>query len=245
MALAAWRAGALTIGGAGAATLVGTAILWSTGWPGGAVLAAFFVSSTLISRIAPPFSGSDAKGNRRDAWQVAANGAPAAVAALLGFHQPSLGLWAVTGSLAAAAADTWATGAGAWSRTPPRLLLGWREVSPGTNGGVTPLGTAGAMAGAIAVAATGSLAGGGAHLLPAATLIGFAGMLVDSALGSSLQGRFFCARCHSPSEWRLHRCGEATTLTGGIAWLSNDGVNLAATSLAAVLAAAASECWAR
>ena len=244
VALIAWRARALSAAGAAAATLVGTTVLWGTGWRGAAVLIVFFVSSSLISHIAPPRPGSDAKGHRRDQWQVLANGAPATLAALLGFDHASLALWVVTGSLASAAADTWATSVGAMARTPPRLLVGWRTVPAGTSGGVTLPGTLGAAAGAIAVSAAGSLAGGGAHLLVAGTLIGFAGMLVDSVLGATLQGRFSCPRCESPSEWRVHRCGQATVRKGGMAWLNNDGVNLAATSLAACLAAAAWSVWA-
>lgn len=241
----AWRAGALTAGGAAAAFLVGTSILMGTGWRGGAVLAVFFVSSNLVSRLIRIPVHSDAKGDRRDHWQVFANGAPAALAALLGIQNPSLGLWAVTGSLAAAAADTWATSAGALSPAWPRLLLGWRRVEAGTSGGVTLAGSLGAAGGALLVAASGALAGGGAHLLAAGTLIGFAGMLVDSALGSGLQGHFYCPGCAEPSEWRVHRCGAPTVRRGGSIWLNNDGVNLAATTFAALVAAAAWWLWGR
>jgi uncharacterized protein (TIGR00297 family) len=244
VALIAWRLRALSGDGAVAATVVGATILWGTGWAGAAVLIVFFVSSSLVSHVTPPPPRSDAKGHRRDQWQVLANGGPAGVAALLGFDHPALALWIVTGSLASAAADTWATSIGGMARTPPRLVVGWRSVPPGTSGGVTVLGSVGAVVGAIIVAATGSLAGGGPHLLAAGTLIGFAGMLVDSVLGATLQGRFFCPRCELPSEWRLHRCGQATVWKGGFAWLSNDGVNLAATSAAAGLAAAAWASWA-
>ena len=173
-----------------------------------------------------------------------ANGGPAAAAALLGFDSPALGLWTVTASLAAAAADTWATSIGALSTTPPRLFPGGRRVEHGASGGITLLGTLGGAGGALLVAAIGALAGGDPRLLAAGTLIGFAGMLVDSALGSTLQGRFFCARCDESSEWRVHRCGEPTLRVGGLAWLNNDGVNLATTSLAAALGAAAWRLWA-
>jgi uncharacterized protein (TIGR00297 family) len=222
---------------------VGTAVLRGTGWPGATVLIVFFVSSSLVSHISPPLPASDAKGNQRDPWQVIANGGPAALAALLGFDHPSLALWVVTCSLAAAAADTWATSVGAMARTPPRLLVGWRSVPAGTSGGVTLVGTLGALGGAVLVAGTGSLAGGGAHLLAIGTLIGFAGMLVDSVLGATLQGRFFCPRCDSATDMRVHRCGQMTVRKGGIAWLDNDVVNLAATALAAGLAAAVWGSW--
>ncbi len=241
----AWRAGTLTAGGAVAASLVGTLVLTGAGWRGGAVLAAFFVSSNVISRVVRAPARSDAKGDRRDTWQVIANGGPAAAVALLGLDSPSLGLWAATASLAAATADTWATSTGALSTTPPRVFPGGRRVAPGAGGGVTLVGSLGGASGALLVAATGALTGGDPRLLPAGTLIGFAGMLVDSAMGSVLQGRFFCAGCAEPSEWRVHRCGSPTLRVGGIAWLNNDGVNLAMTALAAALGAAAWRLWAR
>ncbi|MFL5516924.1 MAG: DUF92 domain-containing protein [Gemmatimonadales bacterium] len=238
VSLAGWRAHALSGSGAVAAWMVGTLVLWGGGWQGGAVLAAFFVSSSLVSRLTLPASGLDPKGDRRDHRQVWANGGPAALGALLGFCCGEAGLWVITGSLAAAAADTWATAIGSRSGTPPRLLWSGRIVPPGTNGGVTVLGSVGALAGALLVAATGALASGGPRLLPLATAIGFAGMLLDSTLGAVLQGRFLCPACGASSEWRVHRCGTPTVRQGGIAWLDNDGVNLAATTAAALLALA-------
>jgi len=238
VALLAWRAGTLTGGGAVSAAVVGGLILLGTGWAGGAILAAFFVSSLVVGRLAQAPAALDAKGERRDPRQVLANGGPAALGALLAFRDPALGLWVVTGSLAAAAADTWATGLGGLSRAPPRRLLLGRRVAPGTSGGMTQLGCAGALGGAALVAAVGAGTGGGLVLLPAGTLIGFAGMLADSALGAGWQGRFRCPVCGLASDWRLHRCGSRTVREGGLRWLDNDAVNLSATALAAALAGA-------
>jgi uncharacterized membrane protein len=77
------------------------------------------------------------------------------------------------------------------------------------------------------------------------TLVGFAGMVFDSTLGAAWQGRFFWPACGVASEWPVHRCGARTVWKGGFTWLDNDGVNLAATSLAALLAGAAWRCWYR
>jgi uncharacterized protein (TIGR00297 family) len=209
------------------------------GWQGGAILAAFFVSSNLVSRGAPRPAAGDPKSERRDYRQVLANGAAAAVGALAARHYADLGLWVATGSLAAAAADTWATAVGARSRRDPRLFGSWRPVPAGTNGGMTWLGSLGAVAGALIVAAVGALGAGQLLLLPLGTLIGFAGMLVDSALGAGLQGRFRCPACDRPSEWRVHRCGATTVPQGGLSWLDNDLVNLTATTVAAGLGLAA------
>jgi uncharacterized membrane protein len=101
------------------------------------------------------------------------------------------------------------------------------------------VGGGGGRAGAGGGAATGALAGGGARLALIGTLVGFAGMAADSALGAVAQGRFRCPACDRDSEWPVHRCGTRTVRTGGMEWLNNDGVNLAATTLAAAIAALA------
>ena len=199
------------------------------------MLAAFFMSSSLISRLLPhrPDAGIDAKADRRDHWQVYANGAAGAVGGGLGVIAPGLGLWVVTAALAAAAADTWATSVGGRSRMVTRLIWSGQKVPPGSSGGVTPLGTAGAALGALVVAAIAAMTAGTPALLPTGTLIGFFGMVVDSTLGALAQGRFHCPRCHLASEWKVHRCGTATVRESGLAWLNNDGVNFLATALAA------------
>jgi uncharacterized protein (TIGR00297 family) len=229
----AWLAGTLTRAGALAAWSVGVLILLGTGWRGGAVLAVFFLAGNLISHVGLPRPPNlDAKGERRDLWQVYANGGVAAAAALIGLRQPELGLWLVTGTLAAAAADTWATSTGMWSSVEPRRLWFGPAVPRGTSGGATVFGTVGAAAGALIVAGSGALVSGMPLLLPVGTLIGFSGMVADSVLGALLQGSFHCPRCSEASEWPRHRCGASTIRKGGFAWLNNDGVNFLATIFA-------------
>ena len=104
----------------------------------------------------------DAKGDRRDAWQVLANGAAAALLALFGSSDPALRTWLVTATLSAAAADTWASSVGGRSRSAPRLLWSRDPVPPGTSGGITAAGNAGALAGAAVVSATAALLTGNA-----------------------------------------------------------------------------------
>ncbi len=237
VAVLAWRARALRPSGAAAAAAVGTVVLVATGWLGGAVLAAFFLPSSAISRLwRPPANSLDPKDDRRDLWQVLANGGVPTLAAALG--GPGSGLLAFAAGLAAAAADTWATAIGAHSTAPPRHILRGHAVPPGTSGGVTLLGSAGAAVGAalVALAAVPLLGWRGAWV---AFGIGIGGMLLDSALGAGLQGRFRCARCNTDSEWRVHRCGRTTLLQGGAPWLTNDGVNALATTAATAVGWAA------
>lgn len=238
-----WRWRALDTGGGAAAVVVGTAVLAGAGWPGMAALGAFFAGASVVSRLAPdPGAHHGAKGTRRDAWQVLANGGAAALGALL----PGAGLWVVTASLAAAAADTWATSIGAWSRRPPRHLLSGRTVPAGSSGGVTWLGSAGAVVGAASVAAAAGVAAvAPGPLVAVAITIGTAGMLLDSLLGATLQGRFRCEACDESTERPMHRCGVPARRVGGLARLGNDGVNALATSAAALAGLAAWQLWGR
>ncbi len=232
VSLLAWRAGALGSSGALAAAGIGLLVLTTTGWPGGLVLMAFFLPSSAISRLWPGSSAAlDAKGDRRDAWQVLANGGFPALALTLGGPGALL---AFAAGLAAAAADTWATAVGAHSPSPPRHILRGTVVPAGTSGGVTLLGTGGALVGAALVSVS-ALPLVGARGAVATLLVGMGGMLLDSALGAGVQGRFHCDRCDVSSERRIHRCGQATRPVGGSSWLSNDGVNALA-SLAATAA---------
>ncbi len=232
---------ALTRAGALAAAAVGTGVLLGTDAPGMLALGAFFIPASLISRIAPDRSAAlDAKGSTRDPWQVLANGAAAAI----GAQVPGAGLWIVTAALAAAAADTWATSVGGWSRRQPRDIRTFLPVPPGASGGITPLGCLGAAIGAIVVGIGPALVTGEIHLVSIALSIGMLGMLGDSLLGATLQGRFHCDSCDRPTERRIHRCGAPSRRTGGLSWLSTDGFNAVSTSIAAFAGWLAWRYWA-
>lgn len=234
----AFRARALTADGAVLAFLVGFLVLAGSGWPGGLALGAFFVSSTFFSRRAEKHEPAwlDAPGNRRNGWQVLANGGVAALGGMVGLlGRPATGLAIVVCSLAAAAADTWATSSGMSSSVDPVDILRWKRVPKGTSGGVSVRGTLGGVGGAILVAAAPLMAGAPAWLLLAGAVTGTIGMVADSLIGATLQGRFFCPTCELQSERRIHRCGARTVPVGGWPGLTNDGVNLMATALAGLI----------
>ena len=242
VALAAWGARALDRSGTVAAAAVGGAVLWGTGWWGGAILLTFFIGSTGVGRLLgdPAADRGEAKGGRRDAGQVLANGGAPALGALLGLADPALGTWALTVGLAAAAADTWAPSIGGTSPSSPRHLLTLRVVTPGTSGGVTWRGTLGGVAGAGSVGLAGLAATGSTALLVFALLYGSAGMLLDSLLGATLQGRFRCDACAEATERRIHRCGAPTRRVGGLRWISNDAINAITTIVMTAAGAAES-----
>jgi uncharacterized protein (TIGR00297 family) len=191
----------LTRRGVTAAVGVGLATGYGLGWRGLLLLLAFFVSSSLLSRK-----------TTRNHRQVLANGGVAALAALAGS-------WiAFAGALAAATSDTWASEIGRHSRTPPRLITSWTRVPAGTDGGMTVLGTLAGLAGAAFMGALSALlprAGGPGLTHPggfvmAVAVAGFIGMLADSLLGATVQGK--------------------------VHWMDNDAVNLVATLTGAVCA---------
>jgi uncharacterized protein (TIGR00297 family) len=237
IALVAYRAGALSAGGAAAAFVLGAIVFGAQGWTGAAVLFAFFLPSTLLSRLGAARKRALrelAKQGPRDAWQVLANGGAAALAAILALHGGPGFACAFAGAFAAASADTWGTEIGTLSRRSPVSALTLRPVAPGVSGGITPLGTLATLAGALCVALVARLAGV-APLWPVA-LGGIAGAAVDSLLGASLQAMRWCPSCARECETNPHDCGTPTHLRRGLRWLENDGVNLAATLCGALSA---------
>jgi uncharacterized protein (TIGR00297 family) len=147
----------------------------------------------------------------RSARQVLANLAVPAMGAVL-FGATGNRVWLVTtaAALAEAGSDTVASEIGqSFGRTACRII-DWKPVPAGTDGGVTTWGTVAGAFAAFVLAAIAAFSGmiSPPHLWVAA-LAGFLGMLADSLLGATLQQRD---------------------------WISNEGVNLLGTLIAAALA---------
>lgn len=236
--LAARRVGALTSDGALAAWAVGAAVVGGASHRGAALLGTFFVSASALTSLAGQRQWEMSDTSGRAARQVVANGGVAALAALA---MPVAGMRAYAacaGALATATADTWATEIGAHAAAPPRLLISRRIVTRGTSGAVTPLGLLGSLGGAALLAAVAGVAApaAGRRVAAAALAAGYAGALVDSALGELVQERLRCSRCGAATERRIHHCGAPSDHVGGIAGVTNDVVNLLATTAGACVA---------
>ena len=156
---------------------------------------------------------AQARGGVRGYKNVYSNSlVPLAMAVLYGVYGSDLFAFAFLGSVATATGDTLASEIGETARSKPRMITNLRSVEPGVDGGVTLLGEAASLFGALFTGglaiATGMAGYGG---LAAALLGGFLGTNFDSLLGATLQSR-------------------------GL--LSNNGVNLFATLFGALVGAA-------
>lgn len=237
------RARSLSSGGAVAATAAGT-VATAAGWSWGALLIAYFVASTLLTRAgaaakAARTTGIVAKGGARDAMQVLANGGPFVAAAAGAIAAPHP-LWnaLALGALATSAADTWATEVGTLVGRSPRSILTGRPVPVGTSGGVSAAGSLAAVAGAGFVVLLAGLMRWPWPTVAAGLAGGVAGAFLDSLLGATVQARRRCPRCDTATERNVHGCGTVTIHADGWPWLDNDGVNLASGVGGALLAAA-------
>jgi uncharacterized protein (TIGR00297 family) len=147
----------------------------------------------------------------RNAWQVLANLAMAALGSVV-FSANGNRIWLVVAlaALSEAATDTVASEIGQYRSSDARMITTWNRVPAGTDGGITISGSITGLAAGLVIAIVGAI--GGMVLqsqiwIPVAA--GFAGMLIDSILGATLQRR---------------------------GWISNQAVNFFATVAAAGLA---------
>jgi len=259
IAYLAYRANVLDKGGAFAAGVLGTIVFGLGGVSWALVLLIFFISASGISKLfktrKSALKRNFAKGSKRDAWQVGANGGVGGAIVIafivLDHFIPDVGLLPVlwlgfAASFAAANADTWATELGVLNPGQPVLVTSFKKVAPGTSGGVSLVGSMAAFTGSALVAAVAVLCSKlgwtpvGAIPLWLQFLIitfsGFIGALVDSILGATVQVIYSCPACDKETEQHpVHSCGTQTVLKRGLPWLNNDWVNAACTLSAGIM----------
>ena len=161
---------------------------------------------------------------------------------------------------ACCAGDTWASELGVLSKSKPRLIIKpWKQVPPGTNGGISFVGLAASAAGGTFMGLIhGFLVPGGiASMLPfnlppmlgaissaalkkevlilslVGFIGGFGGSLLDSVLGATIQVTYY----DDVEEKIVKRSGPNAKRVGGLAFLSNEMVNVVSTALSALIAA--------
>jgi uncharacterized protein (TIGR00297 family) len=248
VAIIGWRMKALSSSGAWAAVISGGLIFGLGGIPWAVLLLTFFVSSSALSKAFSQRKRSMnekfSKGSQRDWQQVLANGGLGVLLVLLYFLFPgNEWIWvAYVGAIAAVNADTWATEVGVLSRTPPRLITTGDVVERGTSGGITPIGSLAAFLGGLLVSLVAAFITPKIHLplfILGGSLGGMAGALVDSVIGASVQGIYFCPSCRKETERHpLHSCGTKTNPVRGWRWVNNEVVNFSCSCAGAIAAVA-------
>lgn len=102
------------------------------------------------------------------------------------------------GSIAVATADTLASEVGVVDKSP-RLITNFKKVPPGTDGGISPLGTAAGVVGAGIIGIFAYIFGISAdpfNALKIAVIAGTFGCFVDSILGAVLESRNYLTNEH-------------------------------------------------
>ncbi len=152
---------------------------------------------------------AQSKGGVRGYKNVYSNSlVPLIMAVCFGIYGSDLFVYAFIGSVATANGDTLASEIGETSRSLPRMITTLKPVEPGVDGGVTTLGEAASLAGAVIIGLLAAVTGmTGIFGLITGAVAGFLGTNFDSLLGATLQSR-------------------------GL--LSNNGVNLLATAFGAL-----------
>ena len=254
--LLAYRRRSLSRDGMVGAIVTGTTTFGLGGLPWGLALIYFFVSSSLLSHFrerdkARTAADKFSKGSQRDLGQVVANGGLAALLALCSSLNKSEQLQqlyqaAYAGTLATATADTWATELGVLSTRPPRLITTGQPTTPGTSGGVTPLGLSAASLGAFTLGGVfwllltinrQKLSPKPHNTLPLVTFVaGLGGSLADSLMGARVQAMYYCHTCEKETERRVHSCGTPTQPLRGLPWCDNDVVNFVSTGIGGLIA---------
>jgi len=149
---------------------------------------------------------------------------------------------AIATYFATANADTFSAEIGILATPLPRSILDpHRTVEKGTSGGVTLLGSLVGALGSLEIAFLHII---GVYLVASSSrspfdidfaigsvfLGGILGNIIDSLLGGSVQGFYFCPSCQIGTEKRIHfKCGGTKMrLVRGWKVISNDWVNLLA-----------------
>lgn len=181
----------LTIDGASSATIFGGFAYGLGGLAGAAVVLAFFISGSVLSKDLISREGFLEKKFRRTGKQVWSNGFWFVLWILIWFltDVDAFLIGAVT-SIATAASDTWATEIGENRlKGKTRLITTGEKVQPGTDGGISFYGTVAALTGAAFIAVVFWFFAIDAMLstILIIAITGFFGSLIDSYIGARFQ----------------------------------------------------------
>ena len=207
------------------ALCMGFIIIFIGGWAFFILLASFLFAGSLMSRIMV-YNG----GALRSWRNVLANGFWPTMSIIIysieGLRR--YGILMFLGSLNAMFSDTLSTEVGMLFGGEPRLITDpKKKVSKGLSGGVTISGILGGLLASIgfSIFAFILLNGyGSSKLVLSLFFSGISSSILDSILGSTLQGKYRCIKCGELVESHMH-CNSPTVRTSGFEWMNNHTVN--------------------
>jgi len=217
----------LDLSGLFTATLLGTVIykfgsiiVWGS-------MIAFFVSSSLVTKLSEKSEKKTAKG--RNYIQVLANGSVAAIFSILFYYMKmEIFLLAAVAAFATSNSDTWASEIGSLSKGKTFYILNFKIAPKGVSGAISRLGIVASLFGSLLIA--GVFLGiyaleFGIDLGGVITVCGFLGNIIDSYLGGLIQAKYRGVETGTYTEKRWLP-NEKVILASGIALITNDTVNL-------------------
>lgn len=177
----------LTMNGAISAVLVSYTILLRQSLIWFLILFSFYIVGTLVTRIGKSKKEeSSILQKTRGPWNIIGNAGLATIMALLGGFVGFVGFVA---AISTATADTVSSELGVLSKKDPLLVTTLKRVQPGTNGGVTLLGTTLGGISALIIGLISIFKGGGYPIILIAVLAGIIGCFADSFIGAILENR--------------------------------------------------------
>ena len=182
--------------GAVAGFLLGVAVYLGYGWKSFLILFTFFLLGSIATRLGYASKArrgvAERRGGARSWREASANtlaGASFSILAITTHHEAAF-LVALVAAFAEAAGDTVSSEIGQWLSQRAYLITTFKLVPAGENGGISVGGTLAGLAASGIVAGVGFSVGlcgpGGAAIALAA---GFAGNLLDSVLGATIERR--------------------------------------------------------
>lgn len=233
VAAMAFRFKWLSIDGMLAAFVVGAILIFSPE-PMSAIPAfVFFIVGSATSKL--PGREGQKSDSRRKAVQVFSNAlAPTLAIALYFVSFNSILLYAGIAGFATALSDTVSSEIGTRYGGSARDIFSFKKVPKGLSGGVTLIGTlAGLFASFVLVGVSSILWFNLTWFeLLLIALIGFAGNLTDSILGSALQVKYFNSARNTWGE----KPDAKSEMRKGVVWMDNNRVNFLATLASCILA---------
>ncbi len=175
--------GALDLLGSSFVTIIGIIIVITRGFNWLAILLLFLILGSIFTKFKSDYKKRiGLKHEQRTVRNVVSNGIVPVVMALFGNYAGFIG------AIATATADTMASEIGVLSK--PILITSRKQVKPGTDGGISVLGTVAGLIGALIIGITSYLLNVSpqlTHSILIALIAGMIGCFADSLLGATLE----------------------------------------------------------